>query len=103
MPPDHDEVYLSRLGEAGKPLEPRVTSEIENHFGFLESELGGQPYFMGNDLSAVDVHLSFPIQTCKLMHGLGKLPALAGFLERAHARPAYRRAIERGGAYAFGS
>jgi glutathione S-transferase len=37
------------------------------------------------------------------MHGLGKLPALAGFLERVHARPAYRRAIERGGAYAFGS
>jgi glutathione S-transferase len=96
-------LYLSRLGEAGKPLEPRVTSEIENHFGFLESELGAQPYFMGKDLSAVDVHLSFPIQTCKLMHGLGKLPGLSGFLERVHARPAYRRAIERGGAYAFGS
>ena len=96
-------LYLSRLGEAGKPLEPRVTSEIENHFGYLESELGSQPYFMGKDLSAVDVHLSFPIQTCKLMHGLGKFPGLAGFLERIHARPAYRRAIERGGAYAFGS
>ena len=96
-------VYLSRLGEAGKPLEPRVTAEIENHFGFLESELGSQPYFMGAELSAVDVHLSFPIQLCKLLHGIGKYPALAGFLERIHARPAYRRAIERGGAYAYGS
>src|SRR5262245_19108484 len=52
-------LYLSRLGDAGKPLEPRVTAEIENHFGYLESELGAQPYFMGRDLSAVDVQLSF--------------------------------------------
>jgi glutathione S-transferase len=96
-------LYTSRLGEAGKPLEPRITSEIENHFGFLESELGAQPYFMGSDLSAVDVHLSFPIQTAKLMHGLGGFPKLAGFLDRIHARPAYRRALERGGPYAFGS
>jgi glutathione S-transferase len=96
-------LYTSRLGEAGKPLEPRITSEIENHFGFLESELGAQPYFMGMDLSAVDVHLSFPIQTAKLMHGLGGFPKLAGFLDRIHARPAYRRALERGGPYAFGS
>jgi glutathione S-transferase len=96
-------LYTSRLGDAGKPLEPRITSEIENHFGYLESELGSQPYFMGKELSAVDVHLSFPIQTAKLLHGLGKFPALAGFLERSYARPAYKRAIERGGAYAFGS
>ena len=96
-------LYLSRLGEAGKPLEPRVTGEIENHFGYLDSELGGQPYFLGQELSAVDVHLSFAIQACKLLHGVDKFPALAGFLDRIHARPAYRRAIERGGAYAFGS
>jgi glutathione S-transferase len=37
------------------------------------------------------------------MHGSGQAAALAGFLERIHARPAYRRAIERGGAYAYGS
>ena len=96
-------LYLSRLGEAGKPLEPRVTSEIENHFGYLESELGAQPFFLGRELSAADVHLSFPIQTAKLLHGLGKFPGLTGFLDRIHARPAYRRAIERGGPYAFGS
>jgi glutathione S-transferase len=96
-------LYTARLGDAGKPLEPRITSEIENHFGFLESELGAQPYFMGKELSAADVHLSFPIQTAKLLHGLAGFPKLAGFLDRVHARPAYRRAIERGGAYAFGS
>ena len=99
----HQARTSSRLGDAGKPLEPRISSEIENHFGHLETELGAQPYFLGRELSAVDVHLSFPIQTAKLMHGLGGFPKLAALLDRVHARPAYRRALERGGPYAFGS
>ena len=43
------------------------------------------------------------IQTAKLLHGLGSFPKLQGFLDRIYARPAYKRAIERGGPYAFGS
>ena len=37
------------------------------------------------------------------LYGLDKFPNLKGFLDRCHARPAYRRALERGGPYAFGS
>ncbi len=95
-------LYLSRLGEAGKPLEPRVMGEFENHFGHLETELGAKPFFLGSELSAADIHLSFPVQTGRLLFGFDKFPRLAGFLERVQARPAYRRALERGGAYAFG-
>jgi len=96
-------LYLSRLGDAAAPLAPRVTSEIENHFGWLDGLLAHGEFFVGKELSAADVNLSFPIQAARLLHGLDKFPNLAGFLERMHARPAYKRALERGGTYLFGS
>jgi len=95
-------LYLGRLGEAGAPLQPRVTSEIENHFGWLDRELGDADWFVGGEFSAADIQLSFAIQAARLLHGLEKLTSLARFLERAQARPAYQRALERGGPYAFG-
>ena len=96
-------LYLSRIGDAGAPLAPRVTSEIENHFGYLDRELAQNDWFVGKELSAADINLSFPIQACRLLHGLDQFPSLARFLERVHARPAYKRGIEKGGTYLFGS
>jgi glutathione S-transferase len=96
-------LYLSRLGEAGKPLEPRVVSEIENHMGYLDSLLQGRDWFVGNAFSAADIQLSFAIQAARLLYGLEKFPNLTRFLDRIHARPAYKRALEKGGPYAFGS
>jgi len=95
-------LYFRRLGDAGKPLEPRITSESQRHIGYLNSELGEGPYFLGDELSAADVHLSFPIQLARMLYGLDAYPNLAGFLDRIHARPAYRRAVEKGGPYALG-
>jgi glutathione S-transferase len=96
-------LYLSRLGEAGAPLAPRVTSEIENHFGYLDGELAHADWFVCKELTAADINLSFPIQAARMLHGLDKFPNLARFLERIHARPAYKRALEKGGPYLFGS
>ncbi len=96
-------LYLGRLGEAGKPLAARVVSEIENHMGYLDTRLGRNDWFVANQFSAADIQLSFVIQTARLLYGLEKFPNLAGFLDRIHARPAYKRALEKGGAYAFGS
>ena len=96
-------LYLGRLGDAAKPLEPRVVSEIENHLGFLDTQLGKNDWFVGNTLSAADIHLSFAIQAARLLYGLEKFPNLARFLDRIHARPAYKQALAKGGAYAFGS
>jgi len=96
-------LYTSRLGDAAAPLAPRIASELDNHLGFLDSELSGRDWFVGDQLSAADVQLSFVIQAGRMLHGLDKFPNLARFLDRIHARPAYRRALERGGPYAFGS
>jgi glutathione S-transferase len=96
-------LYLGRLGEGGKPLEARVASEIENHFGHLDQQLGGHDWFVADEFSAADIQLSFPIQAARLLYGLEKFPNLARFLDRIHARPAYKRALAKGGTYLFGS
>jgi len=96
-------LYTGRLGDAGAPLRPRITSEIDNHMGYLDQELAGREFFVGAALSAADIQLSFVIQATRMLYGLDRFPNLARFLDRVQARPAYRRALERGGPYAFGS
>jgi len=96
-------LYVGRLGDAGAPLRPRITSEIDNHMGYLDGALAGRDWFVGDALSAADIQLSFAVQAARMLYGLDKFPNLARFLDRIHARPAYRRALERGGPYAFGS
>ena len=85
-----------------EPLLPRVHGEIENNFGFLDAELADHDYFVGDDLTAADINLTFVIQAAKMLYTLEKFPRLAAFLSRVQARPAYRRAIERGGPFAYG-
>jgi len=92
------ELYLRRLGDAGAPLRPRVHGEIENHIGYLNAELGASDYFVGDSLSAADIQLAFVVQMARIFYGLEKFSNLARFVERMEARPAYRRALERGGA-----
>ena len=51
-------LYVSRLGDAGKPLHPRIASEMDNHLGWLTSELQGRQFFIGNAQRAVGAHVS---------------------------------------------
>lgn len=95
-------LYTGRLGDGGAPLQPRIHSEIERHFGYLDGLLEGRDWFVGDDITAADVQLSFPIQAARALHGLDAFPNLGRFLDRVQQRPAYRKAIQRGGAYAFG-
>jgi glutathione S-transferase len=95
-------LYTGRLGEAAAPLAPRIDSEIQRHIGYLESLLDGRDWFVGDELGAADIQLSFAVQAARMLYGLDDFPNLAGYLDRIQARPAYQRAIERGGAYAFG-
>ncbi len=91
-------LYVSRLGEAGKPLHPRIASEMENHLGWLNSELAGHEWFVGPDISGADINLSFVAQMAIRFAGRDAHPNLTAFVDRIEARPAYIRAIARGGA-----
>ena len=95
-------LYVGRLKEAGAPLEPRISSETANHLGFIEGHLAGRQFFVGHSLTGADVQMSFPLEAARARGGLdGTRPKLMAFLEAIHARPAYRRAIEKGGEYAL--
>jgi glutathione S-transferase len=91
-------LYVSRLGEAGAPLSPRINSELTNHIGYLDNEIKDREFFVGNDLTGADVQLSFVAQVAMRGSGRERYPNLAQFVDRIEARPAYRRAIARSGA-----
>jgi glutathione S-transferase len=94
-------LYVSRLKEAGAPLHPRIDSEIANHLGYVDGALTGREFFVGNALTGADIQMSFVGDMAKAFNKLGPYPALAAWLARMHARPAFQRAIEKGGAYRF--
>lgn len=95
-------LYASRLGDAAAPLRPRIEQQLESHFAYMESVLRPSGHFVLDRLSAVDVMMSFPAEIA-IMQGRGaRLPKLAGFVEWIHGRPAWAKAKEKGGAYAYG-
>ena len=86
-----------------KSVEARlIAPQIANHLAWWEAELAQTGWFAGHDFSAADVMMSFPVEAAGARVGYGRDQArLADFLKRIHARPAYQRALERGGAYAY--
>ncbi|MCV2360087.1 glutathione S-transferase [Paucibacter sp. TC2R-5] len=91
-------LYVGRLGEAGAPLQPRISSELQNHLGYLESELTGRDYFVGDQLSGADVQLSFVAQIAIKGAPAEAYPNLRRFVAMLEGRPAYKKAILRSGA-----
>ena len=94
-------LYTLRLGEGGAPLQERINSEIENHLGYVERSLAGRDYLMG-DFTAADAQMSFVGEVGRAFGRLADKPALNAWLDRIHARAAYKKALEKGGAYAIG-
>ena len=79
-----------------------IDPNLKTHFDYWESELGKSEWFAGPQFSAADVMMSFPVEAAADRGGaLNGRPRLAAFLEKIHARPAYQRALERGGPYAY--
>jgi glutathione S-transferase len=93
---------LLRLGEARAPVMPRIDGEIARHLGFVNRSLEGRDYLLGDELTAADVQMSFVGEVGRAFGRVGDLPNINAWLDRLHARPAYKRALERGGAYAIG-
>jgi glutathione S-transferase len=77
-----------------------VQPNIDRSLDFMEGELANSDWFAGAEFSAADVQMSFPLEAAQVRGGLdAKRPRLMAFLERIHARPAYRRALDKGGPY----
>jgi glutathione S-transferase len=89
-------------GISAKVISTFVQPNLKRQFDFMESELAVRAWFAGEEFSAADVQMSFPLEAAAQRGGLDKRwPKLRAFVERIHARPAYLRALERGGPYSF--
>jgi glutathione S-transferase len=87
---------------ANKVKDGLILPQLRNHLAFLEGELEHRDWFAGDAFSAADIQLSFPLEAAASRAGLdAKYPKLNAFLGRIHARPAYQRALERGGKYDY--
>jgi glutathione S-transferase len=95
-------MYVARLKEAGAPLHHRIESETANHLGFIEGELQGRQFFVGDGLTGADIAMSFVAEVARAQKKLEAYPAFNAWLDRMHARPAWIAALEKGGAYALG-
>jgi len=87
---------------AGRAKSSFVQPNIDRHLDYMEGELAKTGWFAGDAFSAADVQMSFPLEASAARGGLDSSRArLTAFLERIHARPAYARALEKGGPYAL--
>ena len=77
-------------------VEPNIKAQLD----YMEAELRKSAWFAGSEFTAADIQMSFPVEAAEARGGLDMTrPKLMGFLERIHAMPAYKRAIEKGGPF----
>ena len=102
MPPLFLKLAMSRVPLMGRFAVKRVQPMIDVHLDFVESELAQRPWFAGEEISAADVMMSFPLEAAQSRAGLdAERPATVAWLEKIHARPAFQTALEKGGPYAY--
>lgn len=103
MPPLLIQLILEHFGMGdSKPMDAFVVPQIELHFDYIEGELRKTTWFAGEEFTAADIEMSFPLELLAThKEQVENRPKLKEFLDRIHARPAYKRAIERGGKYDF--
>ncbi len=96
-------LYVGLLGEAGAPLmQMRVEPEIDNHLSFANAALEGRDYFAADRFTAADIQMSFVLDAAGQRGGLERYPNLVRVRQTQQQRPAYQRALERGGPYKMG-
>jgi glutathione S-transferase len=89
---------LIAMGVKGKFVTPRLTQQLD----FVEAELGKSEWFAGDELTGADIQMSFPLEAAAARGVIGDdRPNILSFVARAHARPAYKRALKRGGPYDY--
>jgi glutathione S-transferase len=87
---------------AGTVQDTFIGPQLKRHLDYMETELAAHAWFAGGQFTAADVQMSFPLEAAVSRAGLNSSrPHLMAYLDRIHARDAYKRALERGGPYSF--
>ena len=75
--------------------------QLKLHLDYVEAELGKSQWFVGDELTGADFQMSFPLEAASARAGGAQRPRIKAFVERIQSRPAYRRALEKGGVYSI--
>jgi glutathione S-transferase len=94
-------LYVSRLGDAGAPLSPRIESELANHIGYVNKCLEGKEWLLGASMTAADIQMSFVGEAASARTNRAAYPNIEAWVKRFQGRPAYQRALTRGGPYIY--
>jgi len=94
-------LYVGRLGDAGAPLGPRIQQQLQSHFAYMDQIIRPSGHFVLDDLSAVDIMMSFPAEVAVKQGRGAEFPKMAAYVETLQARPAYQAALKKGGPYRF--
>lgn len=102
MPPLFAMLVAGRIPLFGKAVLKRLVPMFDVHLDYLEAELSSRPWFAGDEISAADIMMSFPLEAARSRAGLGpSRPVTTAWLAKIHARPGYQTALAKGGPYAF--
>ena len=111
MPPLVMKLVFNRIERGplpffAKPIARGISKKVKGAFidpnldrivKHIDTELGRTGWFAGPEFTAADIQMSFPVEAAAVRAGAGTMPNIKRFLERIHERPAYQRAIEKGG------
>ena len=92
-------LYTTRLGDAAAPLKPRIDGEIANHLAYIDSALKGRQFLLGDTLTGADIQMRFVGEVAGAFGQRAQYPNLDAWTKRLHERPAFKKALDRGGAY----
>lgn len=118
MPPLLIKLVFSKLREPPvpffiRPISGRIADQVDaaftnpqikTHFAYVDEYLGKHPWLAGDDISAADIQMSFPLEAALAAGTIGRAdyPNVAVFVHKLQSRPAYLAALEKGGDYAYG-
>jgi glutathione S-transferase len=94
-------LYTARLGDAAAPLRPRIDQQLESHFRYIEDRLLPSGWLVGDSMTGADIMVSFPAEAAVKMGWAEDKPKLTAYVEKIHALPTWKTALEKGGPYAY--
>ena len=78
-------LYVGRLGDAGAPLKPRISSELANHLGYVNQALEGREWLLGSDLTGADIQMSFVGEAARELRA--EYPNILAWVKAANLTP----------------
>ena len=88
---------VAQMAGGGGDVATAFSERLDRNYAMLEERLGAVSWLAGNDFTAADIMIAFPLTTMRLFapRDLAPYPNIIAYLARLAARPAFQRAMEK--------